>query len=71
MQPNISSPPNPIQSALTKFFETNEDLEVTEDLLRRIFFEYLRSQPVITTEQAEILEAVADLLKVVLRNPTA
>jgi hypothetical protein len=67
-QTTSSSIPLPIQSALAKFYATNENLEVTEDLLRRVFFEYLRSKPNLTTEQAEILETVSDLLTVVLRK---
>lgn len=55
-----------INEAIDKFHALNEDLPVTQEILRRIFFEALRSNPtMLTSDEVERVQSVADLLAAV------
>jgi hypothetical protein len=51
-----------ISDKINKFYELNDDLVAVQNVTRRVFFEFLRTKPTITTEELDMLWSVADLL---------
>jgi hypothetical protein len=45
-----------------KFYELNDDLPATQAVGRRIFFEFLRTKPTLTTDELEIIWSIAELV---------
>jgi hypothetical protein len=52
----------PTLTAVSKFFEMNDDLDAIEATNRRVLFEFLRTKPTLSTDEVDNLWAIADLL---------
>lgn len=61
MNPNDPSS-NPVIAAVNKFYHLNDDLDAVQAVLRKIFFEYLRTKPNLSTSEIDIINTVSILL---------
>lgn len=63
MSNSIDSTPLPVlPSCVAKFYEMNDDLDAVQAVIRRAFFEFLRTQPTLTDDEVQMLWSVFDLL---------
>jgi hypothetical protein len=62
MSPNELAAADPAIAAVRKFYHLNDDLDAVQAVLRKMFFEYLRTKPNLSTEEIDILNTVSVLL---------
>lgn len=53
---------NLILAAVQKFYDLNDDLSAAQAVGRRVFFEFLRTKPTLSTDELDILWSVSELL---------
>ncbi len=51
-----------IVSTVDKFYLLNDDLDATQAVARKMFFEFLRTKPSLSTDEIETIQSFADLL---------
>lgn len=61
MSPNETNA-NPIISAVEKFYKLNDDIDAPLGVLRKMFFEFLRTNPTLSTEEIDTFSSVAVLM---------
>ncbi|RZJ57672.1 MAG: hypothetical protein EOO55_02880 [Hymenobacter sp.] len=68
MEGKQTSCPGHIEVAIDKFHTLNDDLPGTQEVVRRVFFKFLRGKPTLTSDEVEKLHIVADLLAAVCQK---
>jgi hypothetical protein len=51
-----------LHSATEKFIRLNDDFDAVQAVTRRVFFEFLRSKPTLSTEEIEMLHSISELI---------
>ena len=62
-----SENPNAIHllTAIQKFYDLNDDMPALLSVSRRVFFEFLRTKPTLTTDDIDRLYSVIDLVNTI------
>ncbi len=51
-----------INAAVEKFYLLNDDLDKTQAVARKVFFEFLRTNPTLSSEEIDIIRTYFDLV---------